>query len=148
MNVHIRPALLTDAETLARQNVTLALESEDLKLDYATTLSAVRRIIDNPALGRYYVLEVEGQIACRLFITYEYSDWYDRLYWWIQSVYTEPAHRGQGLYARLYAWMQEQAEAEGVASLRLYFARVNEAAHRVYQKLGMDTEHYIVGISN
>jgi GNAT superfamily N-acetyltransferase len=140
----IRPATLNDAPVLARQNVAMALETEGLALDYAVTLRAVKRILTHPALGQYWVMADGPTVCCRLFITYEYSDWRDLPYWWIQSVYTEPAYRGQGCYKGLYAHVLAAAQAAGAGSVRLYVAQDNAAALRIYTQLGMAVGHYVV----
>ena len=47
-------------------------------------------------------------------ITYEWSDWRNGLFWWIQSVYVAPDWRRRGVYRGLYEYVQEQAASEGV----------------------------------
>ncbi|MBX3102173.1 MAG: GNAT family N-acetyltransferase [Bacteroidetes bacterium] len=143
--IRISQAIGTDAPVLAQQNVALALESEGMVLNPATTLAAVQRILGNPVLGTYYTLRNQDVILCRLLITYEYSDWRDMPYWWIQSVYTEPGHRGKGYFRQLYRHILEEAKAAGAGSVRLYFAAGNLAAGTAYQQLGMETGHYVVG---
>jgi ribosomal protein S18 acetylase RimI-like enzyme len=58
-------------------------------------------------------------------------------------VYVEPEFRGRGVYAGLYAYVKESADAS-VRGIRLYVDRRNTRAQEVYRRLGMDGEHYLV----
>lgn len=76
-------------------------------------------------------------------VTYEWSDWRDGLFWWLQSVYVLPPQRGKGIYKRLYAEVKRRAEEQGnVCGFRLYVERENQRAERTYRALGMAETHY------
>lgn len=45
--------------------------------------------------------DVDGEFAGSLMITFEWSDWRNGYYWWIQSVFVRPQYRGRGV--RLFA---------------------------------------------
>ena len=78
-------------------------------------------------------------------VTYEWSDWRNGWFWWIQSVYIRPEYRGRRLYSDLYSYVKEKAaEAGNVCGFRLYVERENEHARRVYEKLGMAESHYLM----
>jgi GNAT superfamily N-acetyltransferase len=80
-----------------------------------------------------------------MMLTVEWSDWRDGWFWWIQSVYVEPEHRRQGVYALLHRYVRELARRAGdVVGLRLYVERDNERARRVYERLGMRPTAYLV----
>ncbi|HEY6893474.1 MAG TPA: GNAT family N-acetyltransferase, partial [Rhodanobacteraceae bacterium] len=64
--------------------------------------------------------------------------------WWIQSVYVRPELREKGVYAGLYRYVQSIGERENVRGIRLYVDKRNSVAQKVYSRLGMDGEHYIV----
>ena len=71
-------------------------------------------------------------------LTYEWSDWRNGDWWWIQSVYVAPEHRRQGVYAALYAHVLAGARANpAVCGLRLYVERDNANAQCTYETLGM-----------
>ena len=40
-------------------------------------------------------------------ITFEWSDWRNGLFWWIQSVYVDKRFRRTGVFRALYAHVQE-----------------------------------------
>jgi ribosomal protein S18 acetylase RimI-like enzyme len=76
-------------------------------------------------------------------ITYEWSDWRCGDWWWIQSVYVEPAHRRSGVYRALYEHVLELAKATPeVCGMRLYVERENANAQRTYESLGMRDAGY------
>jgi ribosomal protein S18 acetylase RimI-like enzyme len=76
-------------------------------------------------------------------ITYEWSDWRNGVFWWIQSVYVDTAARGQGVYQRLYERVRfAAAEAGNVCGIRLYVERDNSRAQQVYERQGMHATAY------
>ena len=138
-----RLAVPGDAETLAGFNRAMALETESRVLDAKRLLPGVEAVLHDPSHGFFVVAESGGEIAGALLITYEWSDWRDGRFWWIQSVYVRPAHRRRGVYRRLHEFVRERARAEGnVVGLRLYVERDNLNAHRTYEALGMGETPY------
>ena len=78
-------------------------------------------------------------------ITFEWSDWRDSWFWWIQSVYILPEGRGRKIYSRLYDFVKEKAsEAGDVCGIRLYVEKENTHAQKVYEKVGMEASHYLM----
>lgn len=140
----VRPATLADQDAIVVGNAAMALETEGLVLDPATLRAGVRAVLAGEVPGLYRVVEKGGAVVSQMMITFEWSDWRNRMVWWIQSVYTSPSHRGQGHYRRLYAAVREEAVAAGAAGLRLYVDARNTAAQAVYGVLGMDGGHYRV----
>jgi len=139
----IRAATTADITVLAAFNCALALESEGLVLDPATVRAGVGRLIATPALGGYRLAELAGEVVACLLLTSEWSDWHNRYYWWIQSVYVRPDVRRRGLLRALYQSVLHEAQASGeVASLRLYVEQQNHKAQLTYQQLGMTPSHY------
>ena len=84
-------------------------------------------------------------MAAGLMVTTEWSDWRNGWFWWIQSVFVRPEHRGGGLYGRMYQFVKDRAtEAGDVCGFRLYVEKENERAQRVYEKLGMERTYYLM----
>ncbi|MFT5235562.1 MAG: ribosomal protein S18 acetylase RimI-like enzyme, partial [Shewanella sp.] len=93
--------------------------------------------------GFYLVAEVDGEIAGSLMVTFEWSDWRAKNYYWIQSVYIRPENRRQGIYAKLYEAVKKRAaENGGAASFRLYVEQDNTKAQSTYSALGMEKSYY------
>lgn len=143
--VHIRPAHGDDAGVIVEFNRALARETEGRELDPALVGPGVRALLADPAKGRYYVAERGGVVVGQLMLTFEWSDWRNGLFWWIQSVYVDAAHRGGGVFSALYRRVEAEAHATpGVCGLRLYMEHHNERARRAYLRLGLRPAGYEV----
>ncbi|WP_395769796.1 GNAT family N-acetyltransferase [Arenimonas sp.] len=143
MTLQIRPARAEDASLLARWAQAMALETENKVLPDAEVLPGIARGIAEPALTRYFVAEQDGVPAGTLMFTFEWSDWRNGLWWWIQSVYVPPEFRRRGVYRALYAHVRALAEADaGVCGIRLYVEKDNRNARSTYEALGMQDAHY------
>lgn len=139
----LRAAQRADIDAITRFNAAMALETETKTLDPATLGAGVAAVFDEPARGFYRVAEVGGRVVACLLVTFEWSDWRNGLWWWLQSVYVEPAHRGRGLFSGLYRQLRADARATpGVCGLRLYVEHDNAVAQAVYTALGMRPEPY------
>lgn len=141
--LRIRPALLGDAATIAEFNRAMARETEHLELDPVRVRAGVEAVLGDPAKGFYLVAESGGRVVGQLMITFEWSDWRNGSFWWIQSVYVDAAARGAGVYKRLYEQVRTMAaEAGNVCGLRLYVERDNKRARDVYYRQGMRPTAY------
>jgi GNAT superfamily N-acetyltransferase len=142
--LHVRPARSADLEFIVAANVRLAEESEHLLLDEPTLREGVLSILNGLAPGRYWLAEQEDRIVGQLSITFEWSDWRNRMVWWIQSVYVIPDARQRGVFRALHAHVRREAQAAGAGGLRLYVDTTNTRAQAVYAAVGMDGAHYRV----
>ncbi len=134
----VRPAGEGDVARLRDWAGAMALETEHKVLDPDTVERGIRAVLEQPRRGAYFVAERGGEPAGTLMLTYEWSDWRNGDWWWIQSVYVAPGHRRQGVYAALYAHVLASAQADAaVCGLRLYVERDNANAQRTYESLGM-----------
>lgn len=141
----IRHATPADAETIAVFNEAMARETEGRTLDPKTIRAGVAALLARPDLGFYLVAEEDGAPVGQLMITFEWSDWRSGLFWWIQSVYVPPEHRGRGVYRAIHSRVREMArEAGGICGLRLYVERENGAAQETYRRMGMHETHYLL----
>lgn len=141
--VLIRNAGNGDTGRMADWAVAMAWETEKKALDPDTVRRGIRAVFEQPGRGRYFIAERNGEAAGTLMLTYEWSDWRDGEWWWIQSVYVAPAHRRQGVYAALYAHVKALAESSPqVCGLRLYVEHHNANAQRTYESLGMADAGY------
>lgn len=143
-DITVRDARGDDAEILAIFNEAMALETEGLRLDPLAIRAGVRAVIADPAKGRYHVAERQGRVAGALLVTFEWSDWRNAMYLWLQSVYVDPAHRRRGVFSRLYAHVEAIARGPGHCGLRLYMDAHNAPARAAYERLGMRHQSYLV----
>jgi ribosomal protein S18 acetylase RimI-like enzyme len=143
--MNIRQAAEADAATIVEFNRAMARETEDRELALETITRGVARILADAALGFYLVAEAEGAVIGCLMITYEWSDWRNGLFWWVQSVYVDPAWRGRGVYRALYGEAKARARAMGgVCGFRLYVEENNVTAQETYRRQGMERTHYLM----
>jgi ribosomal protein S18 acetylase RimI-like enzyme len=134
----VRAARPEDTPRLRDWAVAMALETEHKALDPATVERGILAVFAQPRRGAYFMAERNGEAAGTLMLTYEWSDWRNGDWWWIQSVYVAPQHRRKGVYAALYAHVLAGAKADpAVCGLRLYVERDNTNAQRTYESLGM-----------
>lgn len=143
--ISIRLAQKADAPALVEFNQAMALETEGKRLETNILQSGVEAVFDDEKKGFYVVAESEGKIIGGLMITFEWSDWRNSWFWWIQSVYILPAGRGRKIYSRLYDFVKEKARQQGgVCGIRLYVEKENEHAQKVYEKVGMEKSYYLM----
>lgn len=142
--VTIRSARPGDARTFARWNAAMALETEGKRLDPAALERGARGVFDRPERGFYLVAERGEAEVGGLLVTYEWSDWRNGDFWWIQSVYVEPAARRSGVFRALYDEVIRRARAAGAVGVRLYVEKENTVAQAAYHTLGMRTSDYLM----
>ena len=141
----VRRAVVDDTESIAVFNERMAWETERLTLEAQRLRQGVREVLSNPAKGFYLVAEAGGALAGQLLITFEWSDWRNGAFWWIQSVYVGEAFRRTGVFRALFAEVERLASLDpGVCGLRLYVEQDNERAQHTYRSLGMTTTRYRV----
>ena len=139
----IRPATSADAATLVEFNLALANETEHRKLDPKIVRAGVENLLRDAKLGFYTVAEQNKRVVGALMITFEWSDWRNKTFWWIQSVYVHQDFRRRGIYRRLYDHVRGLAEQTGeVCGLRLYVEKGNLVAQQAYSQLGMSEAAY------
>jgi GNAT superfamily N-acetyltransferase len=142
-DLHIRPAKISDAAFIADGNIRMALETERRQLDPKTVTAGVTAALEDSTKGIYYIAETEGQPVGQMFITYEWSDWRNGNFWWIQSVYVVETFRGRGIFRALFEHVNALAKArKDVCGLRLYVEAENAGAKQVYSRLGMTQTEY------
>jgi GNAT superfamily N-acetyltransferase len=143
MNISIRQATPTDAAIVARFNALMAIETESKTLDAALLQRGVEALLADPSKGIYFLAESEGVVVGQTMITYEWSDWRNGTFWWIQSVYVTQEGRGNGVFRSLYEHIHSLARSRtDVCGLRLYVEENNTRARQTYERLGMRQSHY------
>ena len=145
----VRFARPEDVPTIVAFSAAMALETESRHLDRARLREGTIALLEAPARGFFMVAEVADveqiQLAGQLMITYEWSDWRNAAFWWIQSVYVDPRWRRRGIFRRMHhAVMQEATARTDVCGVRLYVDKDNPIAHTTYERLGLIRSAYQV----
>jgi len=145
MPVTVRRATPADAPIIVEFNRRLAEESEGKALDVALLSAGVAAVMADPHKGPYFFALDNDQIVGQLQITFEWSDWRNGWFWWIQCVYVRPEARRRGVFRALYEHVYQAARATpDVIGLRLYVERDNHVAQQTYKDMGMTPTSYVV----
>jgi GNAT superfamily N-acetyltransferase len=146
--LNIRRACRADMDVLVRFNLAMALETERRQLDQERLRYGILAVLESRVQGFYIVAqsaEESGSVIGQLMVTYEWSDWRNADFWWIQSVYVHPSWRRQGVYRRMHAHVLQEARARpDVCGIRLYVDQDNHLARLVYQRVGLNRSGYLM----
>ena len=144
-DITVRPACLSDLDLLVRFSAAMAEETEDRKLDLERLRQGIAAVLTSTERGEYLVAETISEVIGQLLITYEWSDWRNGMFWWIQSVYVEPAMRRRGVFRAMHEYvLLETQRRPDVCGIRLYVEKDNAAAQAAYRRLGMRVTAYQV----
>jgi GNAT superfamily N-acetyltransferase len=145
MAITIRQAGPADAPLVIEFNRLLAQESEGKTLDTTVLGPGVKAVLADPRKGLYFLAEEGGRPIGQMGLTFEWSDWRNGWFWWIQSVYVRAESRRQGVFRSLYRHIEDMARHDQeVIGLRLYVEEANESAQKTYYQLGMAKTGYFV----
>lgn len=132
----IRGATARDIDTLVAFTKQEAAEAEGLELDEAAVRRGVSGGFGDQPLATYWVAECDGGIVGNVSVVKEWSNFRGGHYWWIQSLFILPEHRGRGLIELLIDHVGRVAQAAGALDLRLYAHSSNDRALRAYIRCG------------
>lgn len=142
MHIDIRAATPADVPHLCAWNAAMAWETEHKQLNPARLEAGVGGVLERPSRGFYLLATGDGAPVGSALVTYEWSDWRNGDFWWIQSVYVIPTARRQGVFRALHDAIATRAATAGAIGLRLYVDLDNGAAQDTYASLGMQRCHY------
>ncbi len=141
----IRRATVADTAVVVEFNRLLARESEGKELDATLLEPGVRAGLEDPHKSWYFLAEEGGRVVGQLALTFEWSDWRNGWFWWVQSVYVRPEARRRGVFRALYGHVERLArEDPQVIGIRLYVENGNDAARRTYEEMGLRPAGYLV----
>lgn len=141
--IHVRLAVEADIDTIVRFNTEMARETEGIVLSCKRLTDGVTAVLRDDTKGFYVVAECSGKVVGQAMITYEWSDWRNSIFWWLQSVYVMPQYRRTGVFRALLNHIKFMVEERSdVCGLRLYVHQDNHTAKRTYENLGMENSHY------
>ena len=148
-HLNVRLARPEDAATVTSFSAAMALETEGRRLDLDRLHNGTIALLESPDRGFFMVAELEQaddrQLLGQLMITYEWSDWRNGAFWWIQSVYVDPAWRRRGIFRRMHETVMATAKTSpNVCGVRLYVEESNGAAQAVYRRVGLTPSSYAI----
>jgi len=147
--LQFRPAQLGDLDHLIDFSMAMALETEGRTLERSRLRQGILGILRDSTRGFFRVAETTDREGARLvgqmMVTYEWSDWRNATFWWIQSVYVPPECRRQGVYRAMHDAIRCEARTTpGVCGIRLYVEETNQAAQQAYRQAGLRLSSYQV----
>jgi GNAT superfamily N-acetyltransferase len=141
----IRRAERQDMDILVAFTLAEGRDAEGLGLDPTEVERGVRAAFAEPSLATYWVAEApDGRVVAHTSVVTEWSDFRGRHYWWVQSLFVEPEHRGRGVTAQLLDHLAREAGRADAVDLRLHVHTANERARRAYERCGFVLAPFIV----
>src|SRR3989338_10923337 len=144
MEIEILPAEHSDLDQVADLLAELFTLESDFRPDREKQLRGLRLILDNPALGRLFVLRDCGRVAgmANALITVSTAEGCRVAV--LEDVIIRSEYRGKGLGRRLVEHVLVWAKTEGMTRATLLADRDNEAALDFYRRLGFEHSHMVV----
>jgi len=143
--LRIREARPEDIDTIVDFTLQEARETEGAEKAVATVTRGVRAGFGDSAPAKYWVAETEqGRVVASISVVTEWSNFNGGDYWWVQSLFIVPDHRGAGLVDSLLAHLEAAAKAAGAIDLRLYVLNTNQRAINAYRRCGFDVAPYTI----
>jgi GNAT superfamily N-acetyltransferase len=119
------------------------LES-DFQPDRDKQLRGLRLILGEPALGRLFVLRVDGQVAGMTNALFTVSTAEGGRVLLLEDVIVRSEHRGGGLGRQLVEHVLAWAREQGMTRVTLLADRDNHAALDFYRRLGFEHSNMLV----
>jgi len=133
-----------DLDALADLLAELFTLESDFRPERDKQLAGLRLILDNPQLGRLFVLRVDGRVAgmANALITVSTAEGGRVLL--LEDVILHRDYRGTGLGRRLVEHVLAWAAGEGMTRVTLLADRDNASALGFYARLGFETSNMTV----
>jgi len=141
----IRAAEITDLDRLVDFTTREARETEGDDPDAAAVAVGVRAGLEGSAPATYWVAESRsGEVVGSISVVTEWSNFRGGYYWWVQSLFIVPEHRGSGLVELLLTIIADTARTAGALDLRLYVLQSNQRAVAAYRRCGFEVVPYSI----
>lgn len=145
MNYIFRSANKFDIDTIVDFTINEAYESQNTYIDLNMVIKGVSSAFESNPKSKYWVIEdMEGNVIASTSVTTEFSDFYGKEYWWIQSFYITQNNRGKNLSSFIISNLENEAKLQDVLELRLYVHHLNQRAINAYVKNQFTPSQYIM----
>jgi GNAT superfamily N-acetyltransferase len=146
MDYVVRQAKLIDLGQLVEFTLSEANEAEGISKNCEKVRKGIRTALEDESVAVYWVIQdSHNELIGNVSVVKEWSNWNAGYYWWIQSMYIRPEHRGRGLMKKLLQTVRESARQGKALDLRLYVHKNNERAIKAYLKSGfVDSDYRIM----
>jgi GNAT superfamily N-acetyltransferase len=146
MDYVIRRANLADLGQLVEFTLSEAKEAEGIGKNREKARKGIRPALEDESVAVYWVVQdSRDELIGNVSVVKEWSNWNAGYYWWIQSMYIRPEHRGRGLMKELIQTVRTAARQGKALDLRLYVHKNNKRAIKAYLKSGfVDSDYRIM----
>ena len=144
MEIEIAQAESGDLGQLADLLAELFTLENDFCPDREKQLRGLRLILDNPSLGKLFVLRDQGRVAGMANVLNTVSTSEGCRVAVLEDVIVRDEYRGKGLGRRLVEHVLAWAKTDGMTRVTLLADRDNKAALGFYRKLGFEHSHMVV----
>jgi GNAT superfamily N-acetyltransferase len=144
MTIEINFAAAADLPVLADLLAELFTLESDFKPERDQQLRGLRAILDDPAIGRLFVLRDGGKVAgmANALITISTAEGSRVLL--LEDVIVRREHRGSGLGRQLVEHVLQWARGQGMTRVTLLADRDNQPALDFYRTLGFENSNMTV----
>lgn len=137
-------ATSADLPALADLLHELFTRENDFQPEREKQLAGLKLILDNPALGRLFVLRIDGMVAGMANALITVSTAQGTRVLLLEDVIVGARFRASGLGKRLVEHVCAWAKAEGMARVTLLADRDNASALAFYDRLGFEKSAMVV----
>jgi GNAT superfamily N-acetyltransferase len=109
---------------------------ENIPYDAARALQLLRRLLDDPRLGRLIVFELDGHIVGYMVLGFGFSLEFGGIDALLDEFYVKPADRGHATGAAALEFAVGLCRDLGIRALHLEADYVNERVHEFYLRAG------------
>jgi ribosomal protein S18 acetylase RimI-like enzyme len=143
MDYRVRRAGRDDLGKLVEFTLREAEEAEGRRQDREKARRGILAALEDESVAVYWVAQTAAdEVVANISVVKEWSNWNAGYYWWIQSLYIRPEHRGRGLLNKLLETVGESARQNQALELRLYVHEKNRRAIQAYRKAGFVEADY------
>ena len=135
MEVNFKPAAAPDSKLLICMMRGL-YEHDQLEFDEQAARGGLTQLLGDEALGRVWLIEVDGAPAGYIVLTYGFSLEYHGRDALIDEFFIAESWRGRGVGRQALEFVAAFCRAQGLCAVHLAVDYTNERAQRVYRKSG------------
>lgn len=138
MNATIDFATADDLESMADLLAELFTLESDFKPERRKQIAGLRLILENPDIGRLFVVRIDGRVAGMANALFTVSTAEGCRVVLLEDVIVKAAHRGSGLGRKLVEHIFDWSAANGLPRVTLLADKDNAPALAFYEQLGFE----------
>lgn len=109
---------------------------DQIPFDERDVHRGLQALLEDPALGRAWLMEQEGNPAGYAVLTFGYDHEFGGRIGTLTDFYLKPEFRGRGIGTEALLFVEAQAKRLGLGAIELQTTRHNILAQKLYGKLG------------